>query len=141
MKTKDRIIGKYVDEIRECIVTRGEGLPDCRGFVVLSSGDVVELILHSPWAEQLTLPIVSDLDPHYLEGTTPSMHSKNCNGLQVVDIFKCSTVPSVGIALSNQSGLYMSADVGDRMAVFNTPLDDDYLEDATSWVSGEKISG
>jgi hypothetical protein len=134
MKTRDRIIGSYVEEVRERILPK----EDCRGFVLLNTGDVVELILHSPWVARLSLPIASDLDSRCLEGTTASMHSHSCKGLQIVDIFKCSTVPSIGIALSNRTGLYMGAD--ERMAVFNTPLDDYYLDDATSWLTGEQIS-
>lgn len=124
-----------ISEVREVFIPE-VSFPDGRGFVVLDTGDVVELIVYSPWADSLDLVLASDKESDCLDGTHVSRHSTVCRGLQVVDIFKCETIPSIGLALSDQTAVFMDADLDSKMSVFHSPLSDYILEGATSWLSG-----
>lgn len=135
----DRILKPQISEIRELLIPREGLFHDCRGFVVLETGDVIEIATCSPWGDKPKIMMANDVEPAWRVGTTPSRQSAACAGLQIVDIFRSSCICSIALKLNNDTALFMDSEVNDGMEVFNVPMSDLWLDDAISWISGEAL--
>jgi len=141
MKEVERVIGHRIQEIREKVIAWPDASPDGLGFVILESGDVAELISHSPWAPALKLKVFPESERDWKDGTFVSQHSRNCQGLTVIDIFRSEYVSTIGLVLSDQTAIYMDSDFGDdRLSLFHKPLGEPFITDARSWISGNLLS-
>ncbi len=135
----DRILKPQISEIRELLIPREGLFHDCRGFVVLETGDVIEIATCSPWGDEPRIVMANDVEPAWRIGTTPSRQSAACAGLHIVDIFRSSCVCSIVLKLNNGNALFMDSEVNDGMEVFHVPVSDPVLDDAISWISGKAL--